>query len=159
MKYTRMDIKLKTDRYRLYVMYRNMIRRCVNPSGHNYNQYGGKGISVVGWKGFEDFYEWAIKNGYRHGLQIDRKDSDLNYCPPNCRFVTPDVNQKNKKSYKGSFSRYKNVYKNGNKFCARLSVNGKMIFVGNFNNEIDAAIARDNYIKDNYLPDHTFNFQ
>ena len=47
------------------------------------------------WKEFEPFYDWAISNGYRDGLSIDRKNSDGNYEPSNCRWVTVKVQANN----------------------------------------------------------------
>ena len=45
-------------------------------------------------KGFLNFYEWAIKNGYDDGLTIDRIDRTSEYCPENCRWV--DYKQQNR---------------------------------------------------------------
>ena len=44
------------------------------------------------------FYDWAIKNGYKEGLQIDRINVDGDYCPENCRFVTPKENSNNRRN-------------------------------------------------------------
>lgn len=52
------------------------------------------------------FYEWAIDNGYKEDktdkginiLTIDRIDVNGNYCPENCRFVTNEVQAKNKRN-------------------------------------------------------------
>ena len=45
-----------------------------------------------GWRMFEPFYEWAIENGYRDGLTIDRVDVNSGYSPSNCEWVTKEEN-------------------------------------------------------------------
>lgn len=47
-------------------------------------------------KSFDAFYDWAMSNGYKQGLQIDRIDNNGNYEPLNCRFVSRYANAKNK---------------------------------------------------------------
>lgn len=51
----------------------------------------------VAWK-FWTFYEWAINNGYREDLTIDRIDVNGDYEPNNCRWVTAKAQQNNKRS-------------------------------------------------------------
>lgn len=70
-----------------------MRRRCNNQNSKKYKWYGGKGIKVCeewdhGYGGFENFYQWAIENGYNDELTIDRIDSDKDYEPSNCRWIT-----------------------------------------------------------------------
>ena len=78
---------------RLYGVWGNMKYRCSNPNAQGYHNYGGKGIKVCDeWKEFEPFQKWAIENGYRKGLSIDRVDSNGDYCPENCRWVTLSEN-------------------------------------------------------------------
>ena len=83
----------------LYHVYSAMIQRCYNHNCPAYRNYGARGISVCqAWR--EDaraFLDWA-RAGYRQGLTLDRIDNDGNYCPENCRWVTHQVQQTNKRT-------------------------------------------------------------
>lgn len=75
-----------------------MVQRCYNPNNKDYKYYGKKGVKVYEkWRENPNaFYEWAINNGYKEGLTIDRINPDGNYEPDNCRWVTMAVNNANK---------------------------------------------------------------
>lgn len=73
--------------------------RCLNPKVREYKWYGAKGVTVcVEWLDFQAFHDWAVANGYRDDLTIDRKDVNGNYCPENCRWLSKAEQQSNKSS-------------------------------------------------------------
>lgn len=83
--------------HRLYAVWRGIKARCLNPSNSCYHRYGGRGIKICSeWMDAGVFCNWALANGWRQGLDLDRIDNNGNYEPQNCRFVTHSVNCKNR---------------------------------------------------------------
>ena len=78
---------------RIYMIYHMMKQRCGNIKHNGYKWYGAKGIKVSKeWNTFEQFYSWAMKNGYTEDLTIDRIDSLKDYEPTNCQWITSTEN-------------------------------------------------------------------
>ena len=85
---------------RLYGRWANIKDRCHNKSSKDFPRYGARGIIVCeAWRNdFLAFEKWAIENGYKDGLQLDRIDNDKGYSPENCRWVTGKVNSNNRRN-------------------------------------------------------------
>ena len=58
-----------------------------------------KNVSICPeWSDYNTFASWARSNGYKPGLSLDRINPLGNYEPANCRWVTWDVQQNNKRN-------------------------------------------------------------
>lgn len=107
---------------RLNRIYYCMRTRCLNPNFKEFKHYGGRGITICEeWvnpeivalgrhgrvtKGWLAFKNWAMLNGYKDDLTLDRIDNNKGYSPDNCRWVTMKVQCNNTRrnhliTYKG----------------------------------------------------------
>jgi len=91
---------------RLYKIWIGMKNRCFNPNNTEYKNYGGRGIVVCQeWMQFEAFRDWAVANGYRDDLTIERINNDGNYELSNCTWITPAEQRRNtRKAQKIAFN-------------------------------------------------------
>jgi hypothetical protein len=88
------------SRHPLYHVWDNMIKRCYDERCPAYKNYGGRGITVCSrWRrSFRQFYNWALRSGYKRGLYLDKINNDKRYEPNNCRWVTVLESNNNKRN-------------------------------------------------------------
>jgi hypothetical protein len=85
--------------HKLVRVWSGMKSRCNNHKLSSYHNYGARGIKVCKeWDSYLPFYEWAINNGYKEGLELDRINNDGHYEPDNCRFITRKKNSNNRRT-------------------------------------------------------------
>src|SRR5260221_2956006 len=93
------------NKYRIYRIWKAMIRRCKSPKDTGYVNYGGRGIEVCErWKIFENFkidmqqeYDEHIEKFGEMNTQLDRMDNNGNYELNNCRWTTRSQQSVNKR--------------------------------------------------------------
>lgn len=79
---------------RAYWAWSQMKKRCDNKKEMFYNYYGGRGITYnPEWKHFEKFYK--DMGDCPDNLELDRIDSNGNYCKENCRWTTRHQQMRN----------------------------------------------------------------
>lgn len=99
---------------RIYHEWASMRKRCKSENDRCASSYYLRGITVCPeWDSdFMAFYEWAMDNGYNDSLTIDRIDNGKGYSPDNCRWITIEQQQSNKRNT--VFVEYQ-----GEKWCLR----------------------------------------
>lgn len=96
-------------RYSLYWRWRNMRIRCTDPSHRDYENYGARGIRVIGaLNNFKDYKEYVLNlpkpEGFDYSAKfhLDRIDNNSNYEVGNLRWVTVKENLENSRNVKNN---------------------------------------------------------
>lgn len=107
---------------RLYKIYHHMKQRCYDSGNSRYKNYGGRGIKICQeWlSDFKNFYNWALENGYKENLSIERIDVNGNYCPENCKWIPMIEQYKNKTN--NIIVEYKGEKKILSEWCKELNL-------------------------------------
>lgn len=79
------DQEIRFSRTKLYLVWRGLF----------YRKYRYPTPVCDEWNDFLKFRSWALDNGYREGLSIDRIDNSAGYSPQNCRWVTQKTQMNN----------------------------------------------------------------
>ncbi len=126
---------------RLYRIFNGMKTRCYNQNHHSYVNYGGRRVTICEeWlDDYQVFRTWALDNGYRENLSIDRIDFDGNYKPGNCRWVTQEVQANNQRLRKDNKTGYKGISKRGVVFV----VDHKGCYIGTYDDIETAILVKD----------------
>ena len=136
-----------------------MIHRCNNQNHKAFANYGARGVTVCDrWSDVSLFFE-DMNSTFKDGLSIDRIDNNKGYSLDNCRWVTWNTQQRNKRVLqKNNTSGFKGVRfsKKTNKWTASITKNKRAIFLGCFDSPYDAALAYDNFVIQNKL-EHSIN--
>lgn len=150
------------SRTRLYRSWQSMKYRCESKGHNGYSRYGGAGVKVCAeWRNnYLSFKDWALKNGYEDHLTIDRRDGKKGYTPENCRWVTYIVQNTNLSKLKTNTSGFRGVsqHQHSTGWNCNVSVKNKTVYIGTFPTKDEAADARDDYIRQNSLPNQLSRF-
>ena len=143
----------KTSKYnRLYIIWMGIANRCRFKENYkNINR-------CKEWDNYLVFKEWALNNGYKDNLTIDRKDNKKDYEPSNCRWIDMHVQANNRKN-----GRKINKYPIGvsksriGNYRARIMIKGKDISLGAFDTPEEAGKAYEEYAKKHKLQERLIN--
>lgn len=83
-----------TPKHLVYRLRYVIMTRCYNAKNKDFKYYQGKGIKVCDeWlNNPQSFFQWCFDNGWKEGMALDRIDSQKDYSPDNCQFISKSLN-------------------------------------------------------------------
>lgn len=129
---------------RAYGIWAGMRGRCLVKSHSSYHRYGGSGITICDeWSDFKKFLE--DMGPPEPGQTLDRIDGAKGYYKNNCRWATYSVQAQNTGKFRANSTGRKGIsYRSDRKkYCARITINGKTIFLGHYVLFDQALLARE----------------
>lgn len=96
-------------------------------------------------RGVAQFLMHRVIMAAGQGQKVDHRDGNgLNNCRTNLRIATYTQNAQNRRKIRSAVgSRFKGVCPRSGNWCARITVQRKLMFIGYFHDELDAARAYD----------------
>lgn len=87
------------SKHPLYARWKQIRNRCHNPNSDKYIFYGARGIEMCEeWRSNpQAFFDWYLSKTDDLSLTVDRKDNNGNYEPDNCRLITIQEQQRNRR--------------------------------------------------------------
>lgn len=128
---------------RIYRIWRDIKSRTTYKSKGINDCYKERDITMCDeWKNSSiAFFEWAISNGYKDNLTIDRIDNDKGYSPDNCRWAT--VKQQQNNQTKNVRIEFNGETKTISEWAEYLGINRNVLYSRLRNNwEIEDALTR-----------------
>lgn len=133
----------KSFRSLAYRSWEAMKARCDNPNNNKYYAYGAQGISYIPkWKTFAGFLEDMGERPF--GTSLERLDSAKGYCRENCKWVTIEEQNRNRRVPKNTSSGVKGVswQKSTGRWFASSKLNGRSYGLYNGSDFFEAICAR-----------------
>ena len=90
--------KHKMTGSKIHDVWKEMCRRCNGTSKNSISYFKNKIQVSAEWRKASSFIVWALQNGYKEGLVLDRISNTHGYSPENCRWVTPKESSNNRKN-------------------------------------------------------------
>lgn len=156
----------------IYNIWKRIKTRCFNENNHGYKNYGARGITLdPDWiNNFPSFQQYVMtlpnfdeNNIGRGGITLDRYENNSNYEKGNLRWVTMEIQSRNRRKKSGNLTSiytgvsYDNSHAGKKPWRSRITVNKQTVILGRFETELKAKQVRDNYIKENKLEGFIIN--